>query len=56
MSPARPGNLLWLKRLRVLDLTGNDGYTDEALASLMRALPDLQVVKLRPRYRPPPIE
>ncbi len=42
--------LTTLKRLRVLDITGCSGYTDEALASVMTALPNLQVVKRS--YRP----
>ena len=38
-------NLASLKKLRRLDLGSIEGYTDDALASLMRALPDLQVLK-----------
>jgi hypothetical protein len=43
-------NLEALKKLRILDLTDNTGYTDDALASLMSSLPNLQVVKVV--YRP----
>jgi hypothetical protein len=43
-------SLAALKKLRRLDLSGCTGYTDDGLASLMRALPDLQVVKLT--YKP----
>jgi hypothetical protein len=34
-----------LKKLRRLDLTGCDGYTDNGLRALMQALPNLQEVK-----------
>lgn len=37
-------NLAGLKKLRRLDLGDTEGYTDDALASLMKALPDLDVV------------
>jgi len=42
--------LAGLKKLRRLDLTGCTGYTDDGLASLMKALPALEVVKIS--YRP----
>lgn len=35
-----------LKKLRQLDLTGNSGYTDAGVASLMKVLPELRTVKL----------
>jgi hypothetical protein len=37
--------LAGFKKLRYLDLGKCDGYTDHALASVIRALPDLQVLK-----------
>lgn len=37
--------LAGLKKLRFLDLSSSSGYTDDALASLASALPDLQVMK-----------
>jgi len=40
-------SLVGLMRLRQLNLIGAAGYTDDALASLMRALPQLRVVKRR---------
>jgi Leucine-rich repeat (LRR) protein len=43
-------NLASLKKLRRLDLGGTFGFTDGGLASLMNALPDLQVV--RRSYKP----
>jgi hypothetical protein len=39
-------NLSNLKKLRRLVLMGSEGYTNEGLASLMRALPNLQEIKL----------
>jgi hypothetical protein len=36
--------LTGLKKLRTLDLSRVEGYTDEGLAAVMRELPSLQVV------------
>ena len=44
-------HLASLTKLRSLDLGSCGGYTDEGLASLMRALPNLQEVKRT--YKPP---
>lgn len=43
-------NLTSLKKLRQLDLGRIGGYSDDALASVMKALPNLQIVKRT--YRP----
>ena len=39
-------NLAALKNLRTLDLGSVEGYTDEGLASLIRALPNLRLLKV----------
>jgi Leucine-rich repeat (LRR) protein len=47
-------NLAQLKKLRRLDLSGCQGYTDEGLAALVKSLPELKEVRWS--YRPAPAQ